>query len=323
MTGRKVRTGGRARRGSAGPPAQAGAWPHESVLLAETVEALAPKAGECFVDGTLGCGGHAEALLEAADCRVIGIDRDDEALRISAERLARFGDRFVAVKGSFGDLAKILDDLGVDSVDGVLADLGVSSVQLDTPGRGFSFRTAGPIDMRMDTSARLSAQEIVDTWDVESLTECIGTYGEERHAGRVARAIVQGRPWRDTLTLAEAVRAAIPHAGQQRIHPATRTFQALRIAVNDELGELEKLLPAALNALRSGGRLAIISFHSLEDRIVKRFISHESGRDFPRDPYGNPLGTPRLHRRSSSIVPPPSDPNPRARSARLRAAVRL
>jgi 16S rRNA (cytosine1402-N4)-methyltransferase len=299
------------------------AWPHTTVLLQESVEALAPRDGQWFVDCTLGCGGHAEALLEAAACTVIGIDRDDDALAISRQRLARFGDRLITVKGSFGDLEKILDDLGVRGVDGVLADLGVSSVQLDTPERGFSFRSSGPIDMRMDSSARLSAQEIVDTWDVESLAECISKYGEERHARRVARAIVQGRPWRDTLQLAEAVRAAIPGANQQRIHPATRTFQALRIAVNDELGELERLLPAALNALRSGGRLALISFHSLEDRIVKRFISHESGRDFPRDPYGNPLGTPRLHSRSSSIVPPPSDPNPRARSARLRAAVRL
>lgn len=299
------------------------AWPHTTVLLQESVEALAPRDGQWFVDCTLGCGGHAEALLEAAACTVIGIDRDDDALAISRQRLARFGDRLITVKGSFGDLEKILDDLGVRGVDGVLADLGVSSVQLDTPERGFSFRSSGPIDMRMDSSARLSAQEIVDTWDVESLAECISKFGEERHARRVARAIVQGRPWRDTLQLAEAVRAAIPGANQQRIHPATRTFQALRIAVNDELGELERLLPAALNALRSGGRLALISFHSLEDRIVKRFISHESGRDFPRDPYGNPLGTPRLHSRSSSIVPPPSDPNPRARSARLRAAVRL
>ncbi len=300
------------------------AWPHVSVLLPETVAALAPCAGELLVDCTLGMGGHSEALLEAAECRVLGIDRDPAALGIARERLARFGDRFEAVQGAFGDLAKVLDARGVHGVSGIVADLGVSSLQLDTAGRGFSFRHSGPLDMRMDpTTSAQTAADLVNTWDVEQLRECIAEYGEERFARRVARAIVEGRPWSDTATLASAVRAAIPARTHGRIHPATRTFQALRISVNDELGQLERLLPAALESLLPGGRLAIISFHSLEDRIVKKFIARESGRGTPRDGYGHPLVAPRLSSRSRPILPAASDPNPRSRSARMRVAVRL
>ena len=302
-----------------------GAWPHIPVLLDEVVAALAPRSGEVYVDCTLGMGGHTEALLQAAECTVIGVDRDVSALAIARSRLAPFGDRFVGVHGSFGDVAEILagrvDREGGDGVDGVLADLGVSSLQLDTPERGFSFRSAGPLDMRMDTSAGSGAADLLNHWDEGRLGECIATYGEERFARRIARLIVQGRPWSDTLTLAEAIAAAVPGGRASRIHPATRTFQALRIAVNDELGELERLLPAAVDLLRPGGRLAIISFHSLEDRIVKRFFARESGRDAERDPYGNRLGTPRLSHLASA-TPGPDDPNPRARSARLRTAVR-
>lgn len=301
-------------------------WPHIPVLLSEVVTALAPKSGEVLVDCTLGMGGHSEALLQAADCTVIGVDRDVQALQIARERLAPFGDRFIPVHGAFGDLAEILsqqvDRLGSSGVDAVLADLGVSSLQLDTPGRGFSFRAAGPLDMRMDTSAGQAAADLLNHWDESQLATCIASQGEERHARRIARLIVQGRPWTDTLALADAIAAAVPGGRSSRIHPATRTFQALRISVNDELGQLERLLPAATAHLRPGGRLAIISFHSLEDRIVKRFLAKESGRDAERDPYGNPLGTPRLSR-LSSVTSSPDDPNPRARSARLRTAVRL
>lgn len=303
------------------------AWPHQSVMLAECVAALQPADGEVYVDATLGMGGHSEALLQAAACRVIGLDRDADALAIARRRLAEHGDRFVGVQAAFGDLRDVLADLQVSGVHGILADVGVSSLQLDTAERGFSFRHAGPIDMRMDPTQPRSAAEIVDTWTQEDLSACIADYGEERHARRIARAIVRGRPFADTVALAEAIASAVPRprgarGGSPRIHPATRTFQALRIAVNDELGQLERLLDAAADVLLPGGRLAILSFHSLEDRIVKRFLARESGKDAPRDAYGHPLHPPRFSRPTRPLRPSPDDPNPRARSARLRVAVR-
>jgi 16S rRNA (cytosine1402-N4)-methyltransferase len=291
--------------------------------LNEVVDAMSSLRDGVIVDCTLGCGGHTEALLRDTTCRVVGVDRDDEALAISRVRLAPFGDRFTAVKGSFGDLSAILQELEMPKVDGVLADLGVSSVQLDRAERGFSFRFSGPVDMRRDQSATQRASDIVNTWSAEALADAIRTYGEERHSRRIASAIVRGRPWHDTRALAAVIADAMPRGRPPRIHPATRTFQALRIVVNDELGEIERLLPAAVDALSPQGRLAIISFHSLEDRIVKRFIALQSGRGLPRDPYGNPVGEIRLQRSGRSIVPSPDETNPRARSARLRVAVRL
>jgi 16S rRNA (cytosine1402-N4)-methyltransferase len=299
-------------------------WPHVPVLLRETVAALAPREGGVYVDCTVGAGGHSEAILQAADCRVIGLDRDQSALAIAHERLAPFAARFVGVHAPFANLENVLDNLGVDVVDGIMADIGVSSLQLDTPERGFSFRAAGPLDMRMDTSAGSPASELINHEEEAELARCIATFGEERHAKRIAGIIVRGRPWSDTATLAAAIAAGVPSGGSfARIHPATRTFQALRIRVNDELGQLERLLEVAVRRLAPGGVLAVITFHSLEDRIVKRFIARESGRDAERDPYGNPLGTPRFGRPGPSITAPPDDPNPRARSARLRTAVRL
>ena len=298
-------------------------WPHETVLKQEVADALAPVDGEVFVDATVGMGGHSEALLQRAKCRVIGIDRDVEALQICRDRLAGFGDSFVGVHGAFDDLENLLDNLGVGGVDGIVADLGVSSLQLDSPSRGFSFRFAGPIDMRMNSSASTSALDIVNGWTEASLKQCIKEYGEERFAGRIARAIVQHRPFQDTKQLADTIAAAVPRKFQTRIHPSTRTFQALRIQVNDELGQLERLLPAAVRRLNAGGRLAIISFHSLEDRLVKTFLSHETGRNAPRDAYGHPVTPPRLQAPRRAQKPSPEDPNPRARSARLRTAVRL
>lgn len=297
---------------------------HIPVLHDEVLQALQPSDGEVFVDCTLGGGGHSESILESADCRVVGLDRDPVALAAAGARLERFGDRFTAVKASFSQILAVLADLGLAEVHGVLADLGVSSPQLDTPERGFSFRLQGPPDMRMDPENPLTAKEIVDTFTEDEIASLVSRYGEERRARRVARAIVAGRPWDDTVTLAEAVAKAVgtPRGGS-RIHPATRTFQALRIVVNDELGEVERLLPAAVEALAPGGRLAIISFHSLEDRIVKQFLAFESGRTAPRDGYGHPVHPPRLAPLPKSVTPRSDDPNPRARSARLRHAVRL
>ncbi|TVQ91800.1 MAG: 16S rRNA (cytosine(1402)-N(4))-methyltransferase RsmH [Deltaproteobacteria bacterium] len=289
----------------------------------EVVQVLAPAAGEVFFDCTLGGGGHAEALLEAADCRVVGLDRDPSAIEAATERLARFGPRFVAVRSSFSRLAQVAAQLELTSVDGVLADLGVSSPQLDQPERGFSFQRSGPIDMRMDPDADLSALDVVNSFEEDRIRDIISRYGEERRARRVARSIVRGRPWADTLSLSQAIAEAVGSQRGSRIHPATRSFQAIRIFVNDELGELERLLPAAVELLSPGGRLAMISFHSLEDRIVKQFIAYESGRTSPKDPYGHPLHPPRLSPSRKSLSSSPNDPNPRARSARLRTAVRL
>jgi 16S rRNA (cytosine1402-N4)-methyltransferase len=293
---------------------------HQPVLLAEVVEALRPRDGAVLVDCTVGGGGHSAALLRAANCRVIGIDRDPSALSAARASLAQFGDRATLVHARFSELGAVLDRLGLGSVDGILADLGVSSHQLDVAERGFSFRGAGPIDMRMDPTAPTSAADLVNTASEEDLARWIADYGEERHARRVAKRIVAGRPWSDTRALAEAIAQVVGRAGA--IHPATRTFQGLRIAVNDELGEVERLLPVAVERLAPGGRLAVISFHSLEDRIVKQYLQLQSGRTAPRDPYGNPTGPLRL-RLLPPVIPQESDPNPRARSARLRSAERL
>ena len=294
---------------------------HQTVLRDELVDAIKPRAGEVFVDCTLGGGGHAEALLRAADCSVIGIDRDPAALTAASDRLVAFGDRFQTHRGSFSNIAEILNVQGIARVDGVVADLGFSSPQIDRADRGFSFRFSGPLDMRMDPSAPLDAATVVNMWPEAQLADIIRDYGEERRFRSVAQALVAGRPWHDTLQLAEAVSKVVGTREQHRIHPATRTFQALRIAVNDELGELRRLLPAAMTSVRAGGRIAIISFHSLEDRIVKQFFAHAAAKDAERDPYGNPVRAAKLTLYPS--VTADAAQNPRARSARLRAALRL
>lgn len=295
------------------------AFSHVTVLLEESVAALRPADGEVYVDCTLGGGGHTEALLRAADCTVLGIDRDPAALQAAGARLAGYGDRFVPVHAAFSELPRVLEQAGRDAVDGVLADLGVSSPQLDDHDRGFSFH-GHPLDMRMDTTQSLTAAEVVNEWDQAELVRIIRAYGEEPRARAIARTIVAGRPWTDASAMAEAIRG---HSRPGRVHPATRTFQAIRIAVNDELGELDRLLPAALESLRPCGRLAIIAFHSLEDRRVKQFLARESGRTGPRDPWGDPVIPPRLSSPPRPVLSPPDEPNPRARSARLRTAVRL
>lgn len=297
------------------------AFHHEPVMSAEVVAALAPRDGAVLVDCTVGGGGHSFALLSAADCRVIGLDRDTAAIEAARERCAFAGERFEAVHAPFSALGRVLDERSIDKVDGVLADLGVSSHQLDTAERGFSFQRSGPLDMRMDPSAERTAAELVNGWSEADLADVIFRYGEERRARRVAAAIVAGRPWSDTRALAVAVAKSVG-GPRGRIHPATRTFQALRIVVNRELEELESLIPQALSRLAPGGRLAVITFHSLEDRIVKRALADASGRNRPRDAFGNLVG-PVLVEAFRSQVPAQDDPNPRARSARLRVAERL
>ena len=296
---------------------------HIPVLCAEMVAALSPRAGAVIVDGTFGRGGHTRALLNAAPCQVLAVDRDPEAIEAANRLAAEMPGRLRVLPGHFGDL----DSLISDPVDGVALDLGVSSPQLDQPVRGFSFQADGPLDMRMDRSGQ-SAADLVNTLDVGELAQIIRTFGEERYAGRVARAIVAARPIERTGQLADVVRAALPRP-KDGIDPATRTFQALRIAVNDELGELGRGLRAAEQLLKPGGKLAVIAFHSLEDRQVKRFLMRRAGQAGQGSRH-QPQSADSL-REPSFVLPfrkpaTPSDEetraNPRSRSARLRAAER-
>jgi 16S rRNA (cytosine1402-N4)-methyltransferase len=255
---------------------------HEPVLLTEVVDWLRPHRGGVFVDCTLGLGGHSEAILTASpDARVIGLDRDPDALKLAQKRLSVFENRFQAAHANFSEIADALDRMGVDKVRGALADLGVSSLQLDEGRRGFSFAADAPLDMRMDQSGGQTAADLVNSLTERELADLIFEYGEERGARRVARAIIRARssdPIATTRQLSDIVVRALRVPGRWRLHPATRTFQALRIAVNEELRALEDFIPAAISRLESTGRLAIISFHSLEDRIVKRSFQRESGR---------------------------------------------
>ena len=304
-------------------------YPHLPVLYQQVLEALRPQPGGWYVDGTVGAGGHAEGILEASspDGRLLGLDVDPQALAIARERLARFGDRVILRKASYTTLLDQLRELGWPPVDGVLLDLGVSSMQLDTPERGFSFRHDAPLDMRFDPEQPLTAADLVNTLSEDELADILWRYGEERRARRVARAIVAHRPITTTGQLA-AVVAKVTTSGRPGMHPATRTFQALRIAVNRELEHVEQVLPQAVAALRPGGRLVVIAFHSLEDRIVKQFMRRES-RDCLCPPE-QPVCT-CGHRATLRILRPfpiqaGADEvarNPRARSARLRVAEKI
>jgi len=296
---------------------------HVPVMRDILVDALRLQAGEVVVDCTLGRGGHTKSMLDSADVKVIGIDRDPTAINLTTNKLSAYGDRFVPVRAQFSQIQKILREMGDKSVDVIIADIGVSSPQIDDGSRGFSFQQDGPIDMRMDPDAPLSALEIVNTWSSDELIRILKEYGEERRPGRVARVIVEGRPWSTTLPLAAAVSDVLGR-GKSKIHPATRTFQALRIAVNDELKELTTLLESSVELLSDGGRLAIISFHSLEDRIVKQFFAKESGKNAAKDVFGHPIIAPRLKLQGKLLRPEKElEANPRARSARLRIARRL
>ncbi|HLG90036.1 MAG TPA: 16S rRNA (cytosine(1402)-N(4))-methyltransferase RsmH [Alphaproteobacteria bacterium] len=300
--------------------------PHTPVLCEAVIAALEPKAGGRYVDGTFGAGGYSEALLGAADCKVWGIDRDPDALAEGAALARRYPGRLTLIQGRFGEMERALGDHGAAPLDGVMLDLGVSSMQLDRADRGFSFRADGPLDMRMEKSGP-SAADLVNTLPETELASLIRDYGEERFARRVAAAIVRARPITRTAQLADIVRAAVPAKGEA-IHPATRTFQALRIAVNDELGELDRGLKAAERILAPGGRLAVVTFHSLEDRPVKSFFQRRAGR-IPSGSRHRPEAGARpapsfqlLTRKP--IVPDETEirANPRARSAKLRAAER-
>ncbi len=314
---------------------------HLPVMLPEVLRTLAPRDGATYLDGTFGGGGYAAAILDAAPrCTLFAIDRDPDAIARGAALAARFPGRLHLLEGRFGDMLSLLADQGVSALDGVVLDLGVSSFQLDEPERGFSFRFNGPLDMRMGKAGN-SAQDIVNSLPESELADLLLDLGEERHARRIARAIVAARregPIATTGRLAEVVRSAAPRdpSGLDR---ATRSFQALRIAVNDELGEVERGLQAAARLLAPGGRLVVVAFHSLEDRIVKRFMVRASGRGGAgasrHDPAalgpatapgrggGSAAGFRMLTPRALRPGAAEAEANPRARSARLRAIERI
>ncbi len=302
---------------------------HVPVLIDAVINALAPYDGAVYIDGTFGAGGYSRALLAAAHCRVFGIDRDPDAVRRGRDLAEHHGGRLQILEGRYGDMARLLAPVNADPIAGIALDLGVSSIQLDTPERGFSFRSDGPLDMRMSGDGQ-SAADVVATLSERQLAALIHDFGEERFASRVARAIAtarQSRPIRRTTELAGIVRAAIPKSepGQD---PATRTFQALRIAVNDELGELDRGLSAVEQLLMPGGRFAVVSFHSLEDRRVKEFLRSRSGgapRASRHQPPSGGAASPSFKLLSRRPINPSAAEiahNPRARSARLRAAER-
>ncbi len=304
---------------------------HRPVMLAEVLAGLALRPGAVVIDGTLGGGGHAAAMLQAIapEGRLLGLDADPAAIAYCRHRLAAAiaEGRACLVQANFRDLAQIASDAGFAAVDGVVLDLGLSSLQLADRTRGFSFQAAGPLDMRFDPLQETRAADLVNHLPEDELADLIYAYGEEPRSRRIARAIVQARPLKDSAELAVVIVNAVGK-GRQRIHPATRTFQALRIAVNDELGALQAALPQAIRLLRPGGRLAVISFHSLEDRIVKQFFQQEA-RDcicpprVPRCVCGHRATVQLITRRPLQPAAEEVVANPRSRSAKLRIAERL
>ncbi|HEX3651747.1 MAG TPA: 16S rRNA (cytosine(1402)-N(4))-methyltransferase RsmH [Rhizomicrobium sp.] len=300
---------------------------HAPVMLAEVIDAVRPQDGARYVDGTFGGGGYTRAILDAAQCSVVAIDRDPDAIARGRALQSRYAGRLTLIAGNFSEMESLLVETGELRTDGVILDLGVSSFQFDEAERGFSFREDGPLDMRMSKSGP-SAADVVNTADEKTLTDILRRFGEERQAKRIARAIIAARPLTRTRELAEVVSKVLgPAAARHPIHPATRTFQALRIYVNDELGELERGLAAAERVLKAGGRLAVVAFHSLEDRIVKQFLAERSKA--PATSRHAPEAR-AAHKQTFRLVwsgartPHPEEiaRNPRARSARLRAAER-
>ncbi|UCC88588.1 MAG: 16S rRNA (cytosine(1402)-N(4))-methyltransferase RsmH [Anaerolineales bacterium] len=303
---------------------------HIPVLLDKVLEELNPHPGQCFIDGTVGAGGHAAAILKATapNGQLLALDADSTALDVARQRLAPYNDRARLVNANFAQLLTIAHRYDFVSVQGILLDLGLSSMQLSATERGFSFQCEGPLDMRYDLSGPTTAADLVNNLSQSELADLLYRFGEERRSRAIARAVVAARPMRSTRQLADVVTRAVGGRRKARIHPATRTFQALRIAVNDELGALSSTLPDAVTLLSAGGRLAVISFHSLEDRIVKNFFVQESRECIC--PPGQPICTCN-HRATLRIITRKPitasgqeiSVNPRARSAKLRVAERI
>ena len=306
---------------------------HVSVLLEECLEGLNIKPDGIYVDGTLGGAGHSSQIARRLTTgRLIGIDRDPVALKAAGERLASYGDKVTLVHSNFCRIAQVLDELNIDAVDGILLDLGVSSPQLDDGSRGFSYMADAPLDMRMNSEDSLSAYDVVNTWSQEELKRILYDYGEERYAPQIARAICNKRevsPIQTTLELVDVIRSAMPAAAlREKQHPAKRSFQAIRIAVNDELGSVEKVMRDAIPALNPGGRLAIITFHSLEDRIVKNGMAAASKGctcppNFPVCVCGKKPQVKLVSRKPIVSSQEELDRNPRARSAKLRVCEKI
>ena len=304
---------------------------HTSVLLEETLHFLSVLSGKTYVDATLGMGGHAQAILETPETKLIGIDQDEDAIRLAGKRLERFGDRVKLVKSNFSAIKEILSTLQIEKIDGLIVDLGVSSLQLDSEERGFSFRSDAPLDMRMDRGGGDTAADLLAELSEEDIANIVYRFGEERFSRRIARRIVErrkaGEPVTTTKQLAELVERSVKRSPKDKIHPATRTFQALRIAVNREIEILEDFINHAVDVLSPGGRLVVISFHSLEDRIVKQTFQKLAGKCLcpPRIPQcvcGAAKKIEILTRKPVIAGDSEIDENPRARSAKLRAAQR-
>ena len=306
---------------------------HVSVLLQECLDGLDIKPDGIYVDGTLGGAGHSSQIAKRLTTgRLIGIDRDTVALKAAGERLAPYGDRVTLVHSNFCEIKQVLSDLQIDGVDGILLDLGVSSPQLDDAARGFSYMQDAPLDMRMNAEDALDAYTVVNTWSQEELKRILYTYGEERYAPQIAGAICRRRetaPIKTTLELVDVIRSAMPPAAlREKQHPAKRSFQAIRIAVNDELGSVEKVLQDAIPLLNPGGRLAIITFHSLEDRIVKTAMAEAAKGctcppSFPVCVCGNKPKVKLISRKPIVATQEELDVNPRSRSAKLRVCEKL
>jgi len=294
---------------------------HETVLLEEAVHFMAPAKGKVLIDGTLGGGGHTEKMLEAGAV-VYGVDRDPQALEYAGKRLARFGENFKPVKGNYTDSLQHMQERGVDGVDGILVDLGVSSWQFDEAERGFSFSKDGPLDMRMGDDGATAA-DIVNGWDEAELRRIFWEYGEEKSGRKIASRICEHRaatPFLTTTQLAEAIEKWCPRMGK-RIHPATKVFQALRIEVNDELGSLRGLLDTSAKLLNPGGRLCVISFHSLEDRMVKRFLKATTAKEVDKKEWPAPRPNPEYYYRLASRKPVTASAEEVSRNARSRSAI--
>ena len=304
---------------------------HIPVMLPDVLDALQPKPRETYIDGTFGAGGYTRAILETADCRVVAFDRDPTAIAAGAALVEAFAPRLTLLHRPFGEMAEAIQEIGVEAVDGIVLDIGVSSMQIDQAERGFSFQSDGPLDMRMSCEGP-SAADVVNGFEEEQIADIIYEYGEERRSRAIARAIVKARaiaPLTRTKDLADLVLRVFHGRKEDGRHPATRTFQGLRIFVNDELGELERALVAAEKILRPGGRLVLVTFHSLEDRIAKRFLAERSGKMDQGSRYlpqkNIQVSPPSFRLVNSRPLTPQKgelDVNPRARSARLRAAIR-